>query len=425
MKRTHTFALSVVLAALGLTASTFAPLGMSSAHAQTAAAPADTLSAEIYKLAKPLPELLAAKKYPEAQAILTQIDAMPNKTAFESYYAETLRATIAQATGDKAGTIKAYMTLVASGRLAPADAIKTIQQLGVRYYEMKDYPAAITWLTRFLKEAGEDRQMRMLLIQSYYLNNDFARTATELRAIIDAEEKAGTKPAQETLQLFASAIINLKDKPGYTEVLEKYVAYYPKKEYWSDLLHRVETKPGFPERLVLDIYRLQFAADSMGSANEYVDMAQLAVAAGFPGEAKKVLDQGYASGLMGSGSPADIKVQQKLREQVNKFAADDLKTIANGEADANKPGKDGNALVNLGFALVQAGQFDKGLALIERGIAKGLGKRAEDGKLHQGIALAAAGRKAEAIKVLASVGGTEGAADLARYWILHLNYAAK
>ena len=425
MKRTHTFALSLVVAALGLAVSTVAPLGMSSAHAQAAAAPTNTLSSEIFKLVKPLQDLLAAKKYAEAQVILTQIDAIPKKTPFESYYAETLRATIAQGTGDKVATLKSYRALVESGQMPPAEMIKTIQQIGIRYYEMKDYPEAITWLTRFLKEAGEDRSIRMLIIQSYYLTGDFSRTATELRTLIQADEKAGIKPKQETLQLFASAIVSMKDKVGYTEALEKFITYYPKKEYWADLLHRMESKPGFAERLILDTYRLQFAASAMTTANDYVDMGQLAIAAGFPGEAKKILDEGYASGIMGSGSPADIKTQQKLRDQANKFAADDLKTIANGEADANKPGKDGNALANLGFALVQAGQFDKGLSLIERGIARGLGKRTEDGKLHHGVALVLAGRKDEALKVFATVGGTEGAADLARYWILHLNYVAQ
>lgn len=411
---------------MGLAASTVAPFGMSQAQAQQAqAAAANTLSPEIFKLAKPLPELLAAKKYAEAQAILTQLDAFPKKTEFESYYTETVRASIAQATGDKEATVKAYAAIVEAGRLAPADQIKTIQQLGVRYYELKKYPEAINWITRFLKEAGEDRSMRMLIVQSYYLMNDNARTVAELRPLIEADEKAGVTPKQETLQLFASAIINMKDKAGYTEALEKYVRHYPKPEYWVDLLHRVESKPGFPERLILDIYRLQFAANSMMSANDYVDMAQLAIAAGFPGEAKKVIDQGYATGVMGTGSPSDIKTQQKLREQANKFANDDLKSLANGEADASKPGKDGNALANLGFALVQAGQFDKGLGLMERGLAKGLGKRTEDGKLHHGIALAMAGRKDEAIKVFGTVGGTEGAAELARYWVLHLNSSTK
>ena len=99
--------------------------------------------------------------------------------------------------------------------------------------------------------------------------------------------------------------------------------------------------------------------------------------------------------------------------------------MANGEADANKPGKDGNPLLNLGFAFVVIGQTERGLALMEKGLAKGLGKRADEGKLHLGIAYAMAARKDDAIKTFGTVGGTEGAGDLARYWVMHLNHSAK
>ena len=426
MKLTNKFALSLITVAIGLSLSPAGLPGMSAALAQSQppAAGTDTLRAEMFKLSKPLQEALAAKDYPAALAIVAQIDAMPNKTAYESYYADTARASIAQATGDKLMTVQAYEKLVASGRLSPSDQVKTIQQLGVRYYDLKNYPQASLWLARALKEGGEDRELRMLLIQSHYLTNDFATSSSELRAVIAADEKAGVKPTEPTLQLFASAIMNLKDKPAYTEVLEKYVTYYPKKEYWTDLLHRVETKPGFSERLSVDVYRLQFATGSMSTANEYVEMAQMLIAAGFPGEAKKIIDQGYSSGAMGGGSASDIAVQKKLRDQATKSAAEDLKNLAAGEADANKPGRDGNGLSNLGFALVQAGQFDKGLAMMERGQAKGLGKRAEEGKLHYAIAQALAGRKDDAIKTFATVGGTEGTADLARYWIVYLKTAS-
>jgi tetratricopeptide (TPR) repeat protein len=106
-----------------------------------------------------------------------------------------------------------------------------------------------------------------------------------------------------------------------------------------------------------------------------------------------------------------------LRARANKGAADDAKNIANGEAGAAKA-KDGAALVNLGYAYVTMDQFDKGLALMEQGIAKGVANRPDDYKLRLGAAYAMAGRKAEAIKTLESVKTDDGAATLAKYWIL-------
>ncbi len=78
--------------------------------------------------------------------------------------------------------------------------------------------------------------------------------------------------------------------------------------------------------------------------------------------------------------------------------------------------RDGNDLVTLGYNYVGYGQAAKGIALMEQGIKKGGLRRPEDAKLHLGIAYLQAGQKAKALQVLKTVGGTDGAADLARLW---------
>jgi hypothetical protein len=65
------------------------------------------------------------------------------------------------------------------------------------------------------------------------------------------------------------------------------------------------------------------------------------------------------------------------------------------------------------------GQSDKGIGLIEQGIAKGGLKRPEDAKLRLGVAMLKSGKqKAKAVQILRSVQGTDGAADLGRVWTL-------
>jgi len=83
----------------------------------------------------------------------------------------------------------------------------------------------------------------------------------------------------------------MNDNAGYTMVLEKLVAHYPNKSYWADMISRVQRKPGFSDRLDLDVLRLRLATGNMSKPEEYMEMAQLALQAGFPVEAKKILDQ--------------------------------------------------------------------------------------------------------------------------------------
>jgi len=92
------------------------------------------------------------------------------------------------------------------------------------------------------------------------------------------------------------------------------------------------------------------------------------------GETQKVLEDGFASGILGKGPEA-------------------------------------------GLAYSGLGQHDKGVAPIQQGIARGGLRRKDDAKLHLGIALHRAGHKQRAAQVLRTVGGTDGTADLARLWM--------
>jgi tetratricopeptide (TPR) repeat protein len=153
-------------------------------------------------------------------------------------------------------------------------------------------------------------------------------------------------------------------------------------------------------------------------AEEYVEMTERAMMTGFFGEAKQTMDAGFAAGKLGKGQNAAMHKQ--LLDKATKGAADDAKTIDAGEAGALKA-KTGTPLVNLGYAYVTLGQFDKGIDLINKGIAKGGLKNPEDAKLRLGVAYAKAGKKDEAIKVFETVKGSDGTGDLARYWTIHVN----
>ena len=204
--------------------------------------------------------------------------------------------------------------------------------------------------------------------------------------------------------------------------MEKLTTYYPKKDYWKDLLNRLPTRPGYSERLLLDLYRLKHELGLITTVNDYMEMSQLSLQDGLPAEAQKIIDQGYKVGVFGVGP--DASRHQRLKDLAAKNAAADLKAQPKTEADA-KGAAEGTGLVNLGFAYVVAGQYPKGIPLMEQGIAKGGLSRPEDAKLHLGIAYLWSGKKADAIKILKTVQGADGTADLARYWIIQANRPLK
>jgi hypothetical protein len=73
----------------------------------------------------------------------------------------------------------------------------------------------------------------------------------------------------------------------------------------------------------------------------------------------------------------------------------------------------------VGLNYVYEGNPAKGFPLIEQGIRKGGLKRPEDAKLRLGEAQLQAGQKQRGVQTLREVKGNDGAADIARLWVLH------
>jgi tetratricopeptide (TPR) repeat protein len=324
---------------------------------------------------------------------------------------ERTRASAAAAAGDMDTAAHAFESVINSGKLSAAEAPKFTQALAGIYYRTKDYPKAITWIQRALKDNPGDSQMHELLTQTYYISGKYAEAAKELQ---------GAKGLSEgQLGMLANIQLKQNDKAGYVQTLEKLAGSYPKAQYWADLLQRVSGKPGFSSTLSLDVLRLKLANGLLSKPSEYMEMSQLALQAGNPAEAIKIIDQGYKKGALGTGS--DAARHQRLKDLAVKTQADFDKLQAAQEAEAVK-NKDADALGNMGYALVSAGKAEKGLALMDQAVKMDTSKHPEELKLHLGLAQVQGGKKAAGLSTLKSVKGSEGAADLARYWTLNINH---
>ena len=413
------YATAVLIAALGINIATGLAGLAPAARAQTPAK--ETVRVELAKPLQAAQEALRTQKYKDALARLHEADAVANKTPYESYMIDRMRGAAAMGAGDNELAGRAFESALNSGRMTPAEQGKVIQALSSLYYRAEDYPKAITWLQRAIKDGTGDAETRALLVQAYYLSGDLPRAQKELQSDLAADEKAGRAPTETQLKLLTSIAIKQNDKAAYVAGLERLVANYPTKEYWADLLQRLQTRPGFADRFTLDVDRLKLALGQLTTAGDYMEMSQLALQAGYPAEGKKIVDLGFKNAVLGTGDQAAR--HKRLLDLATKNAADDMKTMASSEAAAASA-KDGTALVNLGYALVTAGQTDKGIKMMEDGIARGGLKRIDDARLHLGVAYMQASKKAEALKAFKTVQGTDGAADLARYWTIVANRPA-
>ena len=372
---------------------------------------------EVGKPLQQAQDMLKGKRYKDALAKLREVDGVSGKTPNEAFQIEWTRANAALGAGENDTAAKAFEAVINSGK-APANAqVSIIDTLVKLYANNKDYASALKWGNRYYKEGGTNPQIRTQMIQAHFLSGDFANAAKESQADISADEKAGRTPSEEKLQLLANSYLRQKNNSGYSATIEKMLNYYPKKSLWANVISGVQKKPGFSDRLALDVYRLQLATGNLTSTNDFMEMAQLALQGGFAAEGKKIIDDGYANGSFGKGAEAER--HKRLKDLADKRLADAKKLTASGqeENDANAA-KDGNALVTLGERLVANGQAEKGIALMEAGVKKGNLRRPEDTKLHLGLAYIQAGQKSKGIQTLKTVQGSDGVADLARLWVI-------
>ena len=84
-----------------------------------------------------------------------------------------------------------------------------------------------------------------------------------------------------------------------------------------------------------------------------MELAEQALQAGLPAEAKAVIEKGYATGLLGTGK--DAERHKRLRDMAARQTADDLKSFPATEREAEQQNS-GLALVNTGLESVFLGQ---------------------------------------------------------------------
>lgn len=389
-----------------LIAAGFSAVLMSNAGAQA-------VRPEVGKPLQQAGELLKAGKGKEALAKVKEAESVGGLTAAEATTVARMKAAAAQRAGDTPAAIAALEALYP--KVSGTEQNQIAEQLASLHAQAKNNPKANEWLGKAQQGGYSSPSLKQLQAYLQGASGDYAAIAKDTAAAIAAAEQAGRKADENDLLRLADAYQRTGNNAGNVATLEKLVSLYPKKDYWSAYLGRLQRKPGFSERFSLDLMRVKLDKGLITKAEEYFEMAQLALQADQPAEAKAIMDKGFASKALGVGADADR--HKRLAELAEKKLSEGGKTLLDSLSEA-EAAKDGNQLFKIGNGLIGLGKTEQGVAALEKAIAKGGLKRLDDAKLRLGLAQLKAGNKTKAAQTLRSVGGTEGAADIARLVLL-------
>ncbi len=353
--------------------------------------------------------------FARALAAVSQAEGVRDKTPNESLLIAQMRASIAQQSGDYRGAIAADEALLKTGQLGHEQQQNLLMAEAGAEYQLKDYPATESAVERYDRAGGKSPQMKQLLIQSAFLAKDYKQAASFESADIAADLRARRTPSETDLQLLANCQIQTGDTAGLDDTMVDLVRFYPKPDYWAQLLHGLRADPNLPPRLQFDIDRLRLAVGLLTSTGDFMNAAELGVQAGLPQSALHVLDQGYNTGALGkdAGASRELRLVALVRQTIAAKKA----SIPSDLADARKA-TDGNALVAEGYTMVDIGDGAAGLAAMKEGIAKGGLTAPDEATFHLGLAYLMTGDKDDAIRTFDTVAGSGPAAQLASLWKL-------
>ena len=375
------------------------------------------------KLGKPLKEAhddLNAKKYADAIAKLREAEGIAGKTPYDQHLINDMLGFAYARIQNYAEAAKAWEAELDDGFMAQSEIPTRVRQLAEANYQIKNYDKAIEFGNRAIKGGFADEELKTLVGQAYYLKGDWKNALRFEEGLVDEKIKNGQTPKSESLQLVLSACVKLNDSACETRALEKIVTYYPKPDYWYQLLFTMPQQTSGNDANTLQTYRLMSEVDVLRSPEDYTEMAQLALEAGSPGEAQHILEKGIAKGVF--TDPRAKSKNQRLLETAKKTAATDQASLPKIEKDADAA-PTGAKNVGVGLAYLGYGQYDKAVDEISKGLAKGGLRNETEARLLLGIAQLKAGHKEDATKSFHAVKGDASLERLANLWTLHAKQA--
>lgn len=376
----------------------------------------EKISPKVAKPMKAAQEAIQKKQWDAALAKIDEADKVAGKSAFDQFQINEFKGYVLLQQRKYADVARIYEANLNSGKLPPEqvdDRLKALVQLNTA---TKNYPKVIEFGDRLMKTGAVDTDSRVLVAQAHYLTKDYKPAISIMQGAVRSAEQSGKTVDENWLQLIRSSQQNLGDTAGAAETMEKLIRLYPKPEYWDFLLSsRMKQKNS--DRVQLNLYRLAGQVGVLNSPDEYVEMTEMLLEAGLPGEAKSIMQAGYDAKAFDTSDKTRADRYQKRLDDAKAAAAKDQQSLPAIEKDAQKA-PTGQGDVALGLAYSSFGQYDKAAEALSRGLTKGGVRDPQQAQIMLGIANLKLGKKADAIKAFEQVKDDPAMADVARLWAL-------
>lgn len=411
--KTIAIAISLALGTLSVATTALLPEVVQAAEKEPAKPKMSKAVGEPLKKAQ---EAMNAKQFDVALAEIKKAQAVEKRTPDEDYQIDEFLGYVLVQQKNYGEAAAVYERIINSGKMPPeqlGDRTKAVAQM---YFQVKEYKKAAEWAKKWLDSNPPNEDMGVLLAQSYYLLDDNKNAAATMTTVVDNMEKAGQTPKENYYQIILSSAVKADDKPAIDSALKRIVRYYPKPNYWDNLLDSYRRKQN-SDRVTFGYYRLMNDVGVLKEKGDYMEMAHLSNEMGLPGEGQVIIDKGMQSGVLKTEDKVEQDRINRLATAIKKAADADRPSLAQQAKEAEKAAQ-GQRDVGVGEAYLSYGQFDEAIASMERGIKKGGVTDVDEAQISLGIAYLKKGDKEKAREAFKAVKPGSKWSDLADLWIV-------
>jgi tetratricopeptide (TPR) repeat protein len=374
-------------------------------------------------IAKPMTaaqEAMKAKRWQDVLARVRDAEAAPGaKSAFDQYYMAEFRGYAYHNLRQDADAARELENALNSPCMPEAKKADRYKALVGLYTSLKNYPKAIDYANRGLK-LSRDPELQVALAQAYYQSGNNKDAARVMKDLLASSDRA---PKEQQLLLIRAACEKAGDNACVSQAYEKLVVYYPKPEYWQNLM-RALRGGDLDDIQAHNVMRLALYVNVLKDPDQFKEMAQLGLEEKLACEAQTVLEQGFAKKVF--VDKRDVDVNTRLLEAAKKEAAAEKAVLAKNVAAARSAAT-GDALVKVGAQYLACGDVAKGTQLIQAGITKGTlakgdpkeAERNDEAYLILGMGHLKNNNKAEAAKAFRAVKKDPTMVRIAKLWLLN------
>jgi len=312
---------------------------------------------------------------------------------------------------NQAGIAAAIEAMLASGGVTEDEKFSLYYNLAQSYDAAKQTNRAVQAYQEALKLNPSSVDATAGLAESMVSQGQTAQAMALLQKGIALQSAGGAK-APEAWYKRAVAIAYKAKLPQAIEASRQWLAAYPTSSGWHDALAIYQNIATPDETQTLDLMRLKRAAGVL-TASDYFTYGDIAVRKGYAGEAKAILEQGFAANEIKKNDPSFSQLYT-LASQKTKGDKESLAAAPQASASAQQT-------LNIGDAWYGYGDYAKAVEFDRAALTKS-GADANLINLHLGAALAMQGDKAGAAEAFKKVSGPS--AELAKYWLIYVNSKA-